>query len=254
MLASFSSKTFKTMLLAGLSLGVLATASAKAQDASFSDAQKEELGAIIKDYLMANPEVVVDAMAEMRLKQEREAEEQAKQTIAKYSDDFKSGKFPFAGNKDGDVVVVEFYDYNCGYCKKALPDVQALLEQDKDAMVVFMDMPILGASSLTASKWAMAAHNQGKYFEYHTALMQYQGAKDEAALTKMAKDVGLDVEKLKTDANSDEIQNKINENIMIAREIGVQGTPAFLVGDQFFRGYIGEEALLQSVKDERNEG
>lgn len=254
MFNSFPSKTLKIMLLTGLSVGALAAANAKAEDGSFSDAQKEALGGIIKDYLMENPEIITDAMTELRMKQEREAEAKAKETITKYKDDFKSGKFPYTGNKDGDVVVVEFYDYNCGYCKKALPDVQALLKEDDNVMVVFMDMPILGPSSLVAAKWAIAAQKQDKYFEFHAALMEFRGNKDEASLTKIAEDLGLDVEKLKKDAESKEVQDQINESVAIAREVGVQGTPAFLVDDKFYRGYIGEAALLQSVKESRDEG
>lgn len=254
MFSQFPSKTFKTMLLSGLAIGALAVSNAKAEDGKFSAEQKEEIGAIIKDYLMTNPEIITEAMAELRMQQEKLAEMKAKETISKYKDDFKSGKFPYAGNKDGDVVVVEFYDYNCGYCKKALPDVQALLEQDDNVMVVFMDMPILGPTSLTASKWAVAAHKQDKYFEFHTALMQHRGNKDEASLTKIATDLGLDVDKLKKDAESQDVQDHIGESMKIASEVGVQGTPAFLVGEKFFRGYIGEEALIQSVKDVRNEG
>lgn len=251
MFATLSSKSVKTLLLAGLSVGALAISSAKAEDGKFSDAQKQEIQKIMKEYLMENPEMITEAMNGLREKQERMAEEQAKEMIAKYEADFRSGKFPYAGNKDGDVIVVEFYDYNCGYCKKALPDVQALLKEDDNVMVVFMDMPILGPTSLTAAKWAMAAQNQGKYFEYHTELMSFQGNKDEAALTKLAEKIGLDVEKMKVDAESKEVQDRINETVTVGREIGVQGTPAFIVGDQFFRGYIGEEALIASVKEER---
>lgn len=250
MFTTLSSKSVKTLLLAGLSIGAIAVSSAKAEDGKFSDAQKQEIQKIMKEYLMDNPEMITEAMNGLREKQERMAEEQAKEMIKKYEADFRSGKYPYAGNKDGDVVVVEFYDYNCGYCKKALPDVQALLKEDDNVMVVFMDMPILGPTSLTAAKWAIAAQNQDKYFEYHTALMSYQGGKDEATLERLAKDVGLDIEKMKADAESKETQERINESMNIAREIGVQGTPAFIVGDKFFRGYIGEEALLATVKDQ----
>lgn len=252
MKTSFSKISLKALLLSGLAIGAIAVTNAKAETKNFNDAQKTEIETIMKDYLMANPEIITEAMMALREKQEMQAQEQAKAKIGEYSSEFKSDAFPFAGNKDGDVVVVEFFDYNCGYCKKALPDVQALVEQDKNVKVVFMEMPILGPTSLTAAKWALAAHEQGKYFEYHAALMEHLGGKEESDLAEIAGVIGLDVEKMKQDANSDKVQNKINQSMKIAQDIGIQGTPAFIVGEQLFRGYIGEEALIQSVKDSRS--
>ncbi|MFP4313101.1 MAG: DsbA family protein [Alphaproteobacteria bacterium] len=250
-----TSKTIKTLLLAGISLGVLTSVSVKAaEDKAFSDTQKSQIEEIFKNYLMENPEIITEAMTELRMKQEREAQEMAKTKIEEYKDDFRSDRFPYAGDKDGEVMVVEFYDYNCGYCKRALPDIQAVLEQEDNVRVVFIDMPILGPSSLSASQWALAAKNQGKYFEYHVALMEHKGAKNEETLTNIAENLGLDVEQMKKDAASQAVQDQINENVTIAREMGVQGTPAFIVGDQLFRGYIGEDALLQSVQEAREEG
>lgn len=254
MALSSVTKHFKTMLLAGISVGILGIAQAKADDAKFSDEQKAQIEAIFKDYLMTNPEIITEAMTELRMKQERAAQEMAREKIAEYQDEFKSDAFPHAGTKDGDVMVVEFYDYNCGYCKKALPDIQALLKEDENVHVVLVNMPILGPSSMLASQWAMAAHEQGKYFEYHSALMEHRGSKSEASLIKMAEDLGLDVDKMKADANSEKVKTQINQNVRIAREMGVQGTPAFIVDDQLFRGYIGEDALINSVKTAREEG
>lgn len=251
MKTSIAKISFKTLLLTGLAVGSLAISNANAETKSFTDAQKTEIETIMKDYLMENPEIITEAMMALRAKQEMEAQEQAKAKIAEYQDDFQSDAFPFTGNKDGDVIVVEFFDYNCGYCKKALPDVQALVKADKNAKVVFMEMPILGPTSLTAAKWALAAHEQGKYFEFHAALMEHVGGKEEKDLMEIAKLVGLDVEQMKTDAASDTVQNKINESMKIAQDIGIQGTPAFIVGDKLYRGYIGEDALIQSVKDVR---
>lgn len=252
MQTSFSKTSLKALLLSGLAIGAIAVTNAHAETKAFSDTQKAEIETIMKDYLMENPEIITEAMMALRVKQETEAQEQAKAKIVEYQNDFKSDTFPFAGNKDGDVVVVEFFDYNCGYCKKALPDVQALIAEDKNVKVVFMDMPILGPTSLTASKWALAAQEQGKYFEYHAALMEHLGGKEESDLAEIAKVVGLDVEKMKQDANSDKVQNKINKSMKIAQDIGIQGTPAFIVGDKLYRGYIGEDALLKSVKDSRS--
>ena len=251
MITSFPKSARTALLLAGVAVTALITSgAASAQDESFNASQKEEIESVIQNYLMENPEIIADAMNELRAKQEREMQDQAKAKLEEYKDFFQTAEVPVAGNPEGDVTVVEFFDYNCGYCKKALPDVQALLEQDENVRVVLMDMPILGPSSLTASKFALAAKKQDKYFEYHTALMEFQGSKDEAALKKLATDIGLDAEKLAEDAQDPAIADMINENISIAQEIGIRGTPGFIVGDELYRGYIGEDALIQSVKDQ----
>lgn len=251
MITSFPMTARKALLLTGVAVTALIASPASAQDAGFNAGQKDEIKAVIQDYLMENPQIIADAMNELRAKQEREMQEQAKAKLDEYKDFFQSADVPVVGNPDGDVTVVEFFDYNCGYCKKALPDVQALLEADDNVRIVLMDMPILGPSSLTVSKYALAAKKQDKYFEYHTALMEFQGSKDEAALKKIAEDIGLDAEKLAEDAQDPAIQDMINENVSIAQEIGIRGTPGFIVGDELYRGYIGEAALIQSVKDQR---
>ncbi len=239
----------KALLLTSLS--VLTLASAQAQDASFSDAQKEEMRTVFKEYLMENPELIADAMTALRDKQENMQAEQAKAKITEYAEYFKTADLPYTGNKDGDVVVVEFFDYNCGYCKKAFPDVQALLKKDPNVKVVFMEMPILGPTSLTAAQWAEAAHKQGKYFEFHTALFDHQGQYDVEELRKLATDLGLDVAQMEKDAQSEEVQERINKSVQVGQDIGARGTPAFIVGDTLFPGYIGEAALIQSVADAR---
>ncbi len=254
----FRAASFKKAVIAGLVIGAVAAAPAmlKAEEAApaaggFSAAQKEEIGGVIKDYLMSNPEVIVEAMQALQEKQQKEQDQQALTKIKEYEQVFASDKFPFIGAKDADVIVVEFFDYNCGYCKKAFPDIQALSKEDKKIKFVFMEMPILGPSSLDAAKWAVAAHKQGKYFELHTELMNFQGEKNEAALTDMAKKAGLDIEKAKTDIASEETQALINDSVQIAQAIGIQGTPGFIVGEKIFRGYVGKDALLEAVEAAR---
>lgn len=240
----------KATLLAGLSILAI-SAGAKAQDAAFNDAQKDAIKGLVREYIIENPEIIAEAMTALRSKQEKAIEDNAKEKIGEYKEYFKSADLPYAGNKDGDIIVVEFFDYNCGYCKKALPDVLSLIEKDKNVKVVFMEMPILGPTSLTAAQWAMAAQKQGKYFEFHQALMEHQGQKNETELTEIASKIGLDVEQMKKDAASTEIQEALAKKSEVSQEIGVRGTPAFVVGDKFIPGYIGEEALLATVKEAR---
>lgn len=146
---------------------------------------------------------------------------------------------------------MEFFDYNCGYCKRAIPDIQNVLKDDENVRFVFKEMPILGPSSRTAALWALAAHNQDKYFDYHVALMEFRGPKEEAQLEKLARDAGLDVEKMKQDIADGNIEEELNKVMSVASEIGVSGTPAFIVGETFIPGYIGEDGLKEAIKAER---
>ena len=251
MTTSFTGTTRKALLLAGIALSTVISSASFAQEAAFSAAQKDEIKTVIKDYLMENPEIIAEAMNELQAKQQREMEAQAAAKLVEYKDFFKTADLPYAGNKDGDVTVIEFFDYNCGYCKKAFSDVQALLNTDDNVKVIFMEMPILSQQSMTAAKYALAAHKQGKYFEFHKALMEYQGSKDKATLKRLATEVGLDADQLEKDAQDPALKDTITENVSIAQDIGIRGTPGFIVGDQLFRGYIGEEALIGSVKAQR---
>lgn len=238
-------------LLAGTS--ALAIPAAQAQDGSDLNAtQKEAVRSIIKEYLMKEPEIVIEAMEAYQIKKKTEEAAQTAEKISEYETQFQGDDFPVAGNENGDVTIVEFFDYNCGYCKRAFPDVQAVLEEDDNVRIVFVEMPILGPTSLTASQWALASKNQDKYFEYHTALMNFRGEKTEENLANLAAEVGLDVDQMKKDAESPEVLNKITESRRIATDIGVQGTPAFIIGGEFYPGYIGEDAMKDSIQSVRD--
>lgn len=232
-------------------LTILGGGAAWAQDAVFTDAQKEAMGVVIKEYLLENPSVIFDAVEAHRTQQEAEAQKQAEVKIDEHIAYLTRPDAPSVGNPDADVSVVEFFDYNCGYCKRALPDIQAAIKDDKNLRVVFKEMPILGPTSRTAALWALAAHKQGKYFEYHVALMEHRGAKEEAELEKLAKGLGLDVEQMKKDISGGEIEKELDKVTEVGREIGVSGTPAFIVGTTFIPGYIGAEGLKDAIKAER---
>ncbi len=243
--------TFKKTALTCTALATMGAIPALAQDAEFSPAQKEAMGGVIKEYLMENPKVIFDAIEAYRNEQEEQAQKQAEEKIGDNIAALTDADAPSVGNPNGDVTVVEFFDYNCGYCKRALPDIQAAIKGDDNLRVVFKEMPILGPTSKTAAEWALAAHKQGKYFEYHIALMEHKGPKEEAQLAKLAKDSGLDVEQMKKDLDSGEIEKELNQVMEVAREIGVSGTPAFIVGKTFIPGYVGEDGLKQAIADER---
>lgn len=224
---------------------------ARAEDAGFSDTQKAEIQQVIKAYLRDNPEVVIESLKIYQEREQQNSQEAAQAKIAEYKTQLTKEGLPGAGNPKGDVTVIEFFDYNCGYCKKAMHDVQAVLDSDKNVRFVLFEFPILSESSHTAAKWAHAAHKQGKYFEFHTALMNHNGAIDESVLESTAKKLSLDVEKLKRDAASPELEKELKEHIDIAHAIGIQGTPGFIVGTELFPGYIGEDGLKEAIKTAR---
>jgi len=230
---------------------------ASAQDA-FSADQKAEIKQMIEQYIAENPKAVLDSLEDYRMKELQRVENEAKEKAAQMAESFKTDKsYPTAGNPDGDIVVVEFFDYSCGYCKKAITAVQEITSSQKDIKVVFIELPILGESSLLAAKWALASQKQDKYFEFHQALMEFRGQKTEEELSKIATGLGMDVEKLKADANEDEIQMALDKNRELAESIGVSGTPAFIIGDQVVRGYVPYatmEGMIEEIRNAEKEG
>ncbi|MFK7839869.1 MAG: DsbA family protein [Bdellovibrionales bacterium] len=225
--------------------------SSHAQEAAFSDAQKEALDGIMKDYIMNNTQVIFDSIDAYRAEEEKMKEEKAASAIKDNISKLQSEDSPSIGPADADVTIVEFFDYNCGYCKRALPDVLAISQKDKNVRFVFKEMPILGPSSTAAAQWALAAQKQGKYFEYHSALMEFRGPKEEKQLSQIAKDLDLDLDQMKKDASSSDVQNMIDRDVELARTIGINGTPAFIVGETLYPGYIGEDGMVQAIEEAR---
>lgn len=226
-----------------ISLGIASLAHAQEAAAPLTKADVEK---IVEEYLMNNGKVIMDSVDAYQRKsvQERSAEG----IKNNYDKLYKDADAPFLGNKDGDVVVVEFFDYNCGYCKRVLPEVQKLVDGDKNVKIVFVDFPILGPTSKTAAEWALAAHKQGKYFEFHSKMMEHNGQIDDAALREVAKAAGLDVDQAAKDAQSSDIAVQLEKNLSLGRDVGVSGTPAFTVDDQFFPGAVPAEELEKAVK------
>lgn len=214
---------------------------------------KEDLEAFIYDYLMDNPGVIIEAVEKLRQNQEVEEAKMVEQKLEQHKSFLHSyhGPSPSVGNPDADIVIVEFFDYNCGYCKKALSDVQTLIESDDNIRVVFKEMPILSPASHTAALWALAANRQGKYWEFHRALMNHSGSKSEKTLEKIAKDVNLDIKQIKEDLKDPALQEQIDKNILVSQDLGIRGTPAFVINDQLSRGYMGIDAMRDLIREIR---
>jgi protein-disulfide isomerase len=207
-----------------------------------------------RQYLLQNPEIVVDAL--QRLEDQRHlAEANELQTlIAERRDDiFNDAAAPTAGNPEGDVALVEFFDYNCPYCRKAAPDMALALKDDPNLKLVFKEWPILGPGSEFAAKAALASHKQGKYEAFHHALMGFPGRVSESSTLTIAGDVGLDVEQLKRDMEDPTIAEAISRNRALANDLRITGTPTFVVGDEIIRGMVDLAVLKRFIAEARDE-
>lgn len=212
---------------------------------------KEEIQKIVHDYIMENPQVLMQSVEDYQRKVMAERQANASADIKKNKGILTDPNSPEAGNPHGDVTMVEFFDYNCHFCKGAFPAVQSLIQKDKNVHVVFKEFPILGPSSEEAAKWALAAQRQKKYYAFHTAMMENKEPIDESLLERVAKNVGMDVDKAKTDVASPEIMAELNKNRALAEQLDISGTPAFIIGDDISRGAIPEDTMEQKIKEIR---
>jgi protein-disulfide isomerase len=222
--------------------------------AAFSEAQRAEIEAIIKDYLTEkHPEVMAQGLQNLQ-KREQDAEAvKGKEAVSSAKERvFNDANSPVAGNVKGNVTVVEFFDYQCGYCKMSQESIARLLKEDKNVKFIFKDFPILGPASAEAAKAALASVKQGKHQAFHDALMGKKDHLSSDMIYSAAKDVGLDVEKLKKDMNEASINDEINANLKLGQDIGVHGTPMFIINDNIFPGALQYDQLKQAVTDARN--
>ena len=158
---------------------------------------------------------------------------------------------PVLGNPDGDVTVVEFFDYNCPYCRRVKPEMEALLAADPNVRVVYREWPILGDGSVFAARAALASRNQGKYEEFHWAMMQLKERAEEASILRTAEDIGLDVAQLRSDMNGPEIEEHIQTSMRLAQSLGFSGTPSFVIGDSLAPGLIQADQMIELVDQAR---
>jgi len=208
-----------------------------AASGEFTGEQKKQIEKIIKDYLITNPEVFLEAQTALEAKMEKDQAEKLKSAIAENAREiYRDPSGDVAGNPNGDITVVEFFDYNCGYCKRGLHDVIKLVETDPKVRVVFKELPILSKGSEEASRVAIAAGKQGKYWDVHRAMLEAKGVMNEASALAIAGKLGLDIDKLKKDMASPEVEAEIKKSEALAKKMGVNGTPHFLVGDRAIPG------------------
>ena len=241
---------FKRLVLA---LPLLAAAGpAIAQTADFSSGQKAAIEQVVRDYLMKNPQVIFEAARSYQEQQQRQRGDMAKAQLKSLSEEvFRDPASPVAGNPRGDVTVVEFFDYQCGYCKSVLDDVRQLLKADPKVRFVFKEYPILGPNSVVAARAALAAREQGKYLEFHNALMETKGQLDQGAIERAARSVGLDIDRLKRDMAKPEIDQALQRNRQLGDALDIQGTPAFIIGSQIVPGALNFDKLKALVAEAR---
>lgn len=213
---------------------------------------REEVGSIAGAHLRENPEIVVEAIRAYQ-QREQEAEQNARLEIvqANWEEIAHSPGDPVLGNPDGDVTLVEFFDYRCGYCRRAFPEVQALHQNDPNLRIVLKEFPILGPVSVFASRASLAAAKQDLASEFHTATMQAEGELTEDRVIEIARQVGLDIDRLRRDMDDPEIDEIIERNYALAEKLGIRGTPAFLTRTEIIPGAVGRERLKAVVEQAR---
>jgi protein-disulfide isomerase len=233
-------------------VAVVTTTAVSAQDAATKvELPADQVEAIVRDYLMREPEIIYQALQELQRREAAAKEEHQKAALTAKKDELlHRTTSPVGGNADGDVTLVEFFDYHCGYCRRVVTAVRALSEQDDNLRIVFKDFPILGDDSVRAARAALAADRQGLYMPYHFALMASTDFSMDG-LMRTAAGVGLDTEQLAKDMEAPEIKAEIDANYALARELGIEGTPAFVIGEQLIPGAVSQERLTALIDETR---
>ncbi len=214
-------------------------------ESSFSKAQKTEINQMIRDYILEHPEILPEAIQILQNRSKNAS--LTKNHTRLYNDGFSY----IGGNPNGDVTLIEFFDYNCGYCKHALDVVEKLKKNDTNLRIIYKEFPILSETSYTAAKAAMAAMEQGKYEEFHIALLKNSGNLTEERIFEIARNVGLDTQMLAKDMTSSVFNRNIKINHGLAEELAISGTPGFIIGDVIVPGALPYEKLVKIIAEIR---
>lgn len=240
---------------AALCLMASAASAQNFDPATMTDAQKDAFGEAVRAYLMENPEVIMEAVAVL---EQREQQAQVANDVQLVQDNREAlvndGYSWVGGNPEGDITVVEFMDYRCGYCRKAQPEVEQLLESDGNIKLIIKEFPILGEASMISSQFAIATlivAGDEAYKQVHDALIALEGNPTEASLTRLADTLGLDGAAIMAEMDSEEVTRRIADTRALAQAMQINGTPSFIFGDQMVRGYAPLPAMQQIVETER---
>jgi len=240
-------------LLAPALLALALCGAPKAASAqSFSDGQRGDIEVIVRNYLLAHPEVLEEAMAELSKRQAAAEAEKHEASVATNAEKiFNSPRGVVLGNKDGDVTFVEFFDYNCGYCKRAMADMLDLMKTDPKLRVVLKEFPVLSQGSVEAAQVAVAVRMQDpggkKYLDFHQKLLGGRGPADKLRAIAAAKEAGLDIGRIEKDLAGPEVKATIEENFKLAEAMGMNGTPSYVIGKQVVIGAVGLDGLREKI-------
>jgi len=202
----------------------------------------------VREYLLKNPEVIMEALQVLQERQRAAEAENLKRTIAERGEEIlKDPAAPVGGNPAGDITLVEFFDYNCPYCRKVAPSVVELEEADPGLRLIYKEFPILGPGSEFAARAALASRRQGKYVPFHNALMQATEQVTEETVMETAREVGLDAEQLRADMQDPTIQEAIGRNLQLANALGITGTPSFIIGEEVVPGAVDLRTLQRLI-------
>jgi len=223
---------------------------ATAQDALTEDRVRE----LVRETILANPEVLVEAIA---ILEERAAQDRvtgsADMIAAQREQLEQDPNAPVLANADGDVTIVEFFDYNCPYCRRAAPTIENLVEADPGIRLVYREWPILGEGSVFAARAALASRQQGLYEEFHWAMMDMSGRAEERSVLTIAAEIGLDIDQLRADMEAPEVAEHIETSMRLADLLGITGTPTFILGENLVPGAVEQEVLQRLVDEVREE-
>jgi protein-disulfide isomerase len=220
--------------------------------AAADELTEDRIKELVLEAIRENPGIVVEAAQLFEEQQQANQALVAAQVLATEREALeRDPNAPVLGNPDGDVTVVEFFDYNCPYCRRVKPHMEALLAADPNVRVVYREWPILGEGSVFAARAALASRNQGKYEEFHWAMMELSGRAEEASVMRAAEDIGLDVVQLRRDMNAPEIDEHIATSMRLSRAMGFSGTPSFVIGDSLAPGLIDADQMISLVNQAR---
>ena len=208
---------------------------------------EKQIKNIIERYILENPEIIIESLERFTATQKEKEKEGFVSILNNFYDTKLYENLPRIGNTDSKLIIVEFVDYNCGYCKKTLPTIAKLMKNFDNIQIVFIDYPILSESSEIAARASLAANEQNAYFEYHTILLNNKKSIDKAILYKIAKELSLDIKKFKKDMSSEKIKNNIIKNVKFANSLKIRGTPTFIIGKQILPGAYDYEKLKKII-------
>ena len=237
------------MMLAVIGCAFIHHPAVAQEDQTLTPKQADAVRKILRDYLMEHPEVLQESLEALREKMRQESESDARKNIDTYKSElFDNKDDPVTGNAKGDVTVVEFFDYNCGFCKSSYDSLVDTIRADGKTRLVFKEFPILTDDSIIASRIALAAKRQGKYDDLHRAFMKFKGRLDEKNALRIAGEVGLNMDQIKKDMSSPDIDKLLRRNKEIAHILGVDGTPTFIVGDHIVSQALDGPTLKQLIE------